>query len=156
MPTAFCSRPFCPVRLCSSPQSAVLHCSVTRPLANRSERPVHMASRDVRRRLSNGSRGPIRVSWACLFSKQQHSCAWRALTSKQSMNEEILINVTPQETRVALVQQGAVQELHVERTLSRGRVGNVYLGKIVRVLPGMQSAFIDIGLERARSEEHTS
>ncbi|HTH73509.1 MAG TPA: Rne/Rng family ribonuclease, partial [Trinickia sp.] len=65
------------------------------------------------------------------------------------MNEEILINVTPQETRVALIQQGAVQELHVERTLSRGRVGNVYLGKVVRVLPGMQSAFIDIGLERA-------
>src|SRR5476649_1651469 len=65
------------------------------------------------------------------------------------MNEEILINVTPQETRVALVQQGAVQALHVERTLSRGRVGNVYLGKVVRVLPGMQSAFIDIGLERA-------
>ena len=65
------------------------------------------------------------------------------------MNEEILINVTPQETRVAIVQQGAVQELHVERTVSRGRVGNVYLGKVVRVLPGMQSAFIDIGLERA-------
>src|ERR1700743_161645 len=65
------------------------------------------------------------------------------------MNKEILINVTPQETRVGLVQQGAVQELHVERTLSRGRVGNVYLGKVVRVLPGMQSAFIDIGLERA-------
>jgi ribonuclease G len=65
------------------------------------------------------------------------------------MNEEILINITPQETRVAFVQQGAVQELHVERTLSRGRVGNVYLGKVVRVLPGMQSAFIDIGLERA-------
>ncbi|MCG1043063.1 ribonuclease G [Mycetohabitans sp. B8] len=65
------------------------------------------------------------------------------------MNEEILINVTPQETRVAIIQQGAVQELHVERTLSRGRVGNIYLGKVVRVLPGMQSAFIDIGLERA-------
>jgi ribonuclease G len=65
------------------------------------------------------------------------------------MNEEILINVTPQETRVAIVQQGAVQELHVERTLSRGRVGNICLGKVVRVLPGMQSAFIDIGLERA-------
>jgi len=65
------------------------------------------------------------------------------------MNEEILINVTPQETRVAIIQQGAVQELHVERTLSRGRVGNICLGKVVRVLPGMQSAFIDIGLERA-------
>src|ERR1700743_3695319 len=65
------------------------------------------------------------------------------------MNKEILSNVTPQETRVGLVQQGAVQELHVERTLSRGRVGNVYLGKVVRVVPGMQSAFIHIGLERA-------
>jgi ribonuclease G len=49
----------------------------------------------------------------------------------------------------ALIQQGAVQELHIERTASRGRTGNVYLGKVVRVLPGMQSAFIDIGLERA-------
>ncbi|HJV72618.1 MAG TPA: ribonuclease G [Noviherbaspirillum sp.] len=65
------------------------------------------------------------------------------------MNEDILINITPQETRVALILQGAVQELHIERTLSRGIAGNVYLGKVVRVLPGMQSAFIDIGLERA-------
>jgi len=65
------------------------------------------------------------------------------------MNEEILINITPQETRVALILQGAVQELHIERTLTRGLAGNVYSGKVVRVLPGMQSAFIDIGLERA-------
>lgn len=65
------------------------------------------------------------------------------------MNENILINITPQETRVAMILQGAVQELHIERTLSRGLAGNVYLGKVVRVLPGMQSAFIDIGLERA-------
>jgi ribonuclease G len=65
------------------------------------------------------------------------------------MTEDLLINVTPQETRVAMVLQGAVQELHVERSSSRGRTGNVYLGKVVRVLPGMQSAFIDIGLERA-------
>lgn len=65
------------------------------------------------------------------------------------MNEEILINVTPQETRIALIEQGAVQELHVERTVARGRVGNIYLGKVTRVLPGMQSAFIDIGFERA-------
>ncbi len=60
-----------------------------------------------------------------------------------------MINVTPQETRVAIVLQGAVQELHIERTASRGLVGNVYLGRVARVLPGMQSAFIDIGLERA-------
>lgn len=65
------------------------------------------------------------------------------------MQEDILINWSPQETRVAVVENGALQELHVERTLERGLVGNVYLGKVARVLPGMQSAFIDIGLERA-------
>ena len=65
------------------------------------------------------------------------------------MQEDILINWSPHETRVAVVENGAVQELHVERTLERGLVGNVYLGKVARVLPGMQSAFIDIGLERA-------
>jgi ribonuclease G len=65
------------------------------------------------------------------------------------MSEEILINVTPQETRVAVIYLGAVQELHIERTSQRGLVGNVYLGKVSRVLPGMQSAFIDIGLDRA-------
>lgn len=65
------------------------------------------------------------------------------------MTEEILINVTPQETRVAVMQQGVVQELHVERGSQRGLVSNVYVGKVKRVLPGMQSAFIDIGLERS-------
>lgn len=63
--------------------------------------------------------------------------------------EEILINWAPQETRVAIVENGAVQELHIERELERGLVGNIYLGKVARVLPGMQSAFIDIGLEKA-------
>ncbi len=63
--------------------------------------------------------------------------------------QDILINWAPQETRVAVVENGAVQDLHVERTLERGLVGNIYAGKVVRVLPGMQSAFIDIGLERA-------
>ena len=65
------------------------------------------------------------------------------------MQQDILINWSPQETRVAVVESGAVQELHVERALERGLVGNIYLGKVARVLPGMQSAFIDIGLERA-------
>jgi len=65
------------------------------------------------------------------------------------MNEDILINVTPQETRVAVVASGVVQELHLERAQSRGLVGNIYIGKVARVLPGMQSAFIEIGLERA-------
>ena len=65
------------------------------------------------------------------------------------MQQDILINWSPQETRVAIVESGAVQELHMERPLERGLVGNIYLGKVSRVLPGMQSAFIDIGLERA-------
>ena len=64
------------------------------------------------------------------------------------MQQEILINWSPQETRVAVIEHGAVQELHVERALERGLVGNIYLGKVARVLPGMQSAFVDIGLER--------
>jgi ribonuclease G len=63
--------------------------------------------------------------------------------------QDILINWAPQETRVAIVENGAVQELHVERALERGLVGNIYAGRVARVLPGMQSAFIDIGLERA-------
>ena len=65
------------------------------------------------------------------------------------MQKEILINWAPQETRVAVLEQGAVQELHLERTLERGLVGNIYMGKVSRVLPGMQSAFVDVGLERA-------
>ncbi len=65
------------------------------------------------------------------------------------MQQDILVNWSPQESRVAIIENGAVQELHVERTLERGLVGTVYLGKVVRVLPGMQSAFIDIGLDRA-------
>jgi ribonuclease G len=65
------------------------------------------------------------------------------------MSEEILINITPMEARVALVENGVLQEVHIERTLRRGIVGNIYKGKVVRVLPGMQAAFVDIGLERA-------
>ncbi|MFN7750669.1 MAG: ribonuclease G [Pseudomonadota bacterium] len=65
------------------------------------------------------------------------------------MSEDILVNVTPQETRVATIEQGSVQELHIERSRHRGIVGNLYMGRVARVLPGMQSAFIDIGLERA-------
>ncbi len=64
------------------------------------------------------------------------------------MSEEILINVTPMETRVAVIENGALQDVHIERTAHRGFVGNIYSGKVVRVLPGMQAAFVDIGLER--------
>lgn len=64
------------------------------------------------------------------------------------MSEEILINVTPHETRVAVVENGVLQDVHIERTRKRGLVGNIIKGRVYRVLPGMQSAFIDIGLER--------
>ena len=65
------------------------------------------------------------------------------------MSEEILINVTPPETRVAVIENGVVQEIMIERTARRGLVGNIYKGKVCRVLPGMQAAFVDAGLERA-------
>lgn len=65
------------------------------------------------------------------------------------MSEEILMNITPMESRVAVVENGVLQEVHIERTQSRGLVGNIYKGRVVRVLPGMQAAFVDIGLERA-------
>ncbi len=64
------------------------------------------------------------------------------------MSEEILISVTPRETRVALMEGGVLQELYIERTRRRGLVGNIYKGKVSRVLPGMQAAFVEAGLER--------
>jgi ribonuclease G len=64
------------------------------------------------------------------------------------MSEEILINVTPRETRVAMVENGALTEVFIERASRLGLVGNIYKGKVSRVLPGMQAAFVDIGLER--------
>ena len=60
----------------------------------------------------------------------------------------IFVNITPRECRVAVFYDGELQEVFVERSVARGLVGNVYLGRVVRVLPGMQSAFVDIGLER--------
>lgn len=65
------------------------------------------------------------------------------------MTEEILVNVTPRETRVAVVENGMLQELHIERGWRRGVVGNIYKGRVQRVMPGMQAAFVDIGLDRA-------
>lgn len=65
------------------------------------------------------------------------------------MSSELLINVTPSETRVALIEHGSLQEVHIEREAKRGIVSNIYLGKVIRVLPGMQAAFIDIGLDKA-------
>jgi len=64
------------------------------------------------------------------------------------VSTEILINVSPRETRAAIVENGVLQEVHLERASRRGLVGNLYKGKVTRVLPGMQAAFIDVGLER--------
>ena len=64
------------------------------------------------------------------------------------MSEELLVNVTPMETRVAVVDNGATRDIHIERTASRGTVGNIYCGKVMRVLPGMQAAFVDCGTGR--------
>lgn len=65
-----------------------------------------------------------------------------------ALSEELLINITPRETRVAVVENGLLQELHIERTSNRGVFGNIYKGRVQRVMPGMQAAFVDIGLER--------
>ena len=66
-----------------------------------------------------------------------------------NVSEEILVNVTPRETRVAVVENGMLQELHIERGWRRGVVGNIYKGRVQRVMPGMQAAFVELGLERA-------
>ena len=68
---------------------------------------------------------------------------------EKRVSEEILINVTPRETRVAKIESGMLQEVHVERVRRRGYVGNIYKGRVRRIMPGMQAAFVDIGLDRA-------
>ena len=64
------------------------------------------------------------------------------------MTKDIIVSSTPQETKVALLEDGLVSELFIEREAHRGVVGNIYKGRVTRVLPGMQSAFVDLGLER--------
>ena len=66
----------------------------------------------------------------------------------ESPREEILINVTPSEVRAALLENGVLQEVYIDRMASHGLISNVYNGRVSRVLPGMQAAFVDIGLER--------
>jgi ribonuclease G len=65
------------------------------------------------------------------------------------MSEEILINVTPREVRVALLNNGVLQEIHIERSLHQGLLGNIYKGRVNRLMPGIQAAFVDIGLDRS-------
>ncbi|BDM63102.1 ribonuclease G Rng [Shewanella sp. NFH-SH190041] len=78
-----------------------------------------------------------------------NSSGYSKQTSTRKAGSELLINVTPSEARVALVEHGILQEVHIERRTKRGLVGNIYKGKVTRVLPGMQAAFVDIGLEKA-------
>ena len=72
-----------------------------------------------------------------------------ATRAEGGTGDEILINVTPRETRVAVVENGVLQEILLERVGRRGLVGNIYKGRVCRVLPGMEAAFVDVGLERA-------
>lgn len=72
----------------------------------------------------------------------------QVLTYGYPMSTEILINATSYEVRLALVEDGNLSEFHMQRPTEKGLMGNVYKGKVVRVLPGMQAAFVDIGLER--------
>ncbi len=65
------------------------------------------------------------------------------------MSQEILVNVTPREVRVALLENGVLLEVYVERSIQQGLQGNIYKGRVSRLLPGIQAAFVDIGLERA-------
>ena len=70
------------------------------------------------------------------------------ILAENTIREELLINVTPRETRVAVVENGVLQEIYIERASRRGLVGNIYKGRVCRVLPGMQAAFLEVGLER--------
>ncbi|HFC30576.1 MAG TPA: Rne/Rng family ribonuclease, partial [Oceanospirillales bacterium] len=65
------------------------------------------------------------------------------------MSEEILINSTPNETRVAMVENGMLQEVLIERNRKSSIVGNIYIGRVEKILPGLQAAFVNIGQSRA-------
>ena len=84
-----------------------------------------------------------------MLAQERPPISQQLLHPDQSMSKLILINSTPEETRVALVENQALAEMHIERARDRGIAGNIYQGKVVRVLPGMQAAFVDIGLAKA-------
>ena len=65
------------------------------------------------------------------------------------MGNELVINTAAHETRIALIENGTIAELYIERSRVKGIVGNIYKGRVIRVLPGMQAAFVDIDLEKA-------
>src|SRR3954469_23056032 len=128
----------------------MLKFALTSQAASRWTRPARTRYRGGRRLSCVRCEAVIPASWGCRSATPP--VCYGVLASHRTggpVTEEILINVTPQETRVAVVEHGVVQEVQVERSSARGLVGNICMGKVVRVLPGMQSAFIDIGGARA-------
>ena len=124
----------------------------TSPPANATTRPAPTRSRAAPRSSCASLRGSYSgVMGLPLYETAQllERMGAQREPPRRRMTEEILVNVTPQETRVAVLAAGQVQELLIERGASRGLVGNIYVGKVARVLPGIQSAFVEIGLERA-------
>src|SRR6266853_2539948 len=93
--------------------------------------------------LRAGAQAPCRVR------PQSAPFRTRARHKDPSMSNILVINASGQETRVALIEQGTISEYYLERKNEKGIVGNIYKGRVVRVLPGMQAAFVDIGLEKA-------
>src|SRR3954471_8503129 len=85
----------------------------------------------------------------CRVRPQSAPFRTRARHKDPSMSNILVINASGQETRVALIEQGTISEYYLERKNEKGIVGNIYKGKVVRVLPGMQAAFVDIGLDKA-------
>src|SRR5437660_4069565 len=85
----------------------------------------------------------------CRVCPQSAPFRTRAPHKDPSMSNILVINASGQETRVALIEQGTISEYYLERKNEKGIVGNIYKGRVVRVLPGMQAAFVDIGLEKA-------
>ena len=92
--------------------------------------------------------GPAAVRNHAFTGRVRVSSASVEQCLSRPMSQEILINSTPREIRAALVEDGVLQDLLIERNACRGLIGNIYIGKVSRVLPGMQAAFVDIGIAR--------
>src|SRR5438477_2129333 len=89
------------------------------------------------------------AAWLWRIRSRMAHARPRAPHKDPSMSNILVINASGQETRVALIEQGTISEYYLERKNEKGIVGNIYKGRVVRVLPGMQAAFVDIGLEKA-------
>src|SRR5207249_7908417 len=92
---------------------------------------------------------PVSRSGAPRAPRRRRAISARPRQKDLSMSNILVINASGQETRVALIEQGTISEYYLERKNEKGIVGNIYKGRVVRVLPGMQAAFVDIGLEKA-------